>query len=282
MDGSLLLAGIEGLERKGGCKMSTSLDKMRKINRLIHRSENMEYSEICQCLGNVLDAEIYLIDVKGEFLGYANQDNQVLSEGSESHFAPQYVKKLGKIDETHVGKTLPKEQAGDQNPFHGKNAAIVPIYGAGKRIGTLVVVKGDSEINDDDILLSEYASVVMGLRIYSAFADQARLISHKKAAITVAFETLSLSEKEAMIRVFKSLDPTSNMLVASSVAETEPKITRSVVVNALRKLESAGVIKSTSMGMKGTHIEILNDCFMEELEKLSKTFTFVSGSKKED
>ena len=36
-------------------------------------------------------------------------------------------------------------------------------------------------------------------------------------------------------------------------------ITRTVIVNALRKLESAGLIKTKSSGMKGTHIEVLND-----------------------
>ncbi|HBM75829.1 MAG TPA: GTP-sensing pleiotropic transcriptional regulator CodY, partial [Clostridiaceae bacterium] len=40
-----------------------------------------------------------------------------------------------------------------------------------------------------------------------------------------------------------------------------------VIVNALRKLESAGVIESRSLGMKGTHIKILNDKLLEELKK---------------
>ncbi|MBJ3788582.1 GTP-sensing pleiotropic transcriptional regulator CodY, partial [Bacillus sp. OA1] len=44
--------------------------------------------------------------------------------------------------------------------------------------------------------------------------------------------------------------------------------TRSVIVNALRKLESAGVIESRSLGMKGTYIKVLNDKFLHELAKL--------------
>ena len=42
-------------------------------------------------------------------------------------------------------------------------------------------------------------------------------------------------------------------------------ITRSVIVNALRKFESAGVIESRSLGMKGTYIKILNEKLKEEL-----------------
>ncbi|MFU1892582.1 GTP-sensing pleiotropic transcriptional regulator CodY, partial [Enterococcus faecium] len=44
-------------------------------------------------------------------------------------------------------------------------------------------------------------------------------------------------------------------------------ITRSVIVNALRKLESAGIIESRSLGMKGTYLKVLNQQFIKELEK---------------
>ena len=58
------------------------------------------------------------------------------------------------------------------------------------------------------------------------------------------------------------------LLVASKVADRSG-ITRSVIVNALRKLESAGVIESRSLGMKGTYIKIVNSKFREELAKVS-------------
>ena len=43
-------------------------------------------------------------------------------------------------------------------------------------------------------------------------------------------------------------------------------ITRSVIVNALRKLESAGVIESRSLGMKGTFIKVKKKN-LDELER---------------
>ena len=57
--------------------------------------------------------------------------------------------------------------------------------------------------------------------------------------------------------------------VASRIADSVG-ITRSVIVNALRKFESAGVIESRSSGMKGTYIKVVNDVVFEELEKLKK------------
>ena len=57
--------------------------------------------------------------------------------------------------------------------------------------------------------------------------------------------------------------------MASKVAD-RVGITRSVIVNALRKFESAGVIESRSSGMKGTYIIVLNDYVFTELEKIRK------------
>ena len=56
-------------------------------------------------------------------------------------------------------------------------------------------------------------------------------------------------------------------MIASKLAEVY-KLTRSVIVNALRKLESAGVIDARSLGMKGTYIKVLNDYLYEELAKV--------------
>ena len=57
------------------------------------------------------------------------------------------------------------------------------------------------------------------------------------------------------------------LLVASKIADRSG-ITRSVIVNALRKLESAGVIESRSSGMKGTYIKVVNDYVFTELESI--------------
>ena len=47
-------------------------------------------------------------------------------------------------------------------------------------------------------------------------------------------------------------------------------ITRSVIVNALRKFESAGLIETKSLGMKGTYIRVKNEFLLDELKKEHK------------
>lgn len=77
---------------------------------------------------------------------------------------------------------------------------------------------------------------------------------------------MSFSEQEAVEHIFDELDGEEGLLVASKIADSVG-ITRSVIVNALRKLESAGVIESRSLGMKGTYIRVLNEFFLDELAK---------------
>ena len=81
--------------------------------------------------------------------------------------------------------------------------------------------------------------------------------------------TLSFSELEAIIHIFDELNGMEGILVASKIAD-RVGITRSVIVNALRKFESAGVIESRSSGMKGTYIKVVNDYVFKELDKIKK------------
>ncbi len=96
-------------------------------------------------------------------------------------------------------------------------------------------------------------------------AEETRKIQIVKSAIG----TLSYSELEAIIHIFQELNGSEGVLVASKIAD-RVGITRSVIVNALRKFESAGVIESRSSGMKGTYIKVLNDVIFEELEQIKK------------
>ena len=87
-----------------------------------------------------------------------------------------------------------------------------------------------------------------------------------KASIAMAIRSLSYSEREAIEHIFEELGAKEGLLIASKVAD-RVGITRSVIVNALRKLESAGVIESRSLGMKGTFIRVKKEGFLKELEK---------------
>ena len=73
-------------------------------------------------------------------------------------------------------------------------------------------------------------------------------------------------EHKAVYHILDELEGNEGVLVASKIADRFG-ITRSVVVNALRKLESAGVLETRSSGMKGTYIKVTNDFIFDEITK---------------
>ena len=123
------------------------------------------------------------------------------------------------------------------------------------------------EYDIDDIVVSEYGTTVVGLEMMRSVNEENLEENRKIQVVKSAFSTLSYSELEAIIHIFDELDGNEGILVASKIAD-RVGITRSVIVNALRKFESAGIIESRSSGMKGTYIKVLNDYIFEELEDI--------------
>ena len=146
-------------------------------------------------------------------------------------------------------------------------AIITPIDIAGERLGTLFIYKCDEQYDIDDIILSEYGTTVVGLEMMRSVNEENVEENRKVQVVKSAFNTLSFSELEAITHIFDELEGNEGILVASKIAD-RVGITRSVIVNALRKFESAGVIESRSSGMKGTYIKVLNDVVFDELKTI--------------
>ena len=251
------------------------LDKTRKINKLLHNnnSSKVVFNDICQVLTEIQDSNILVISRKGKDLGVS------LCPGVEE------IKELiddevgGYIDsmlnERLLGVLSTKENVNLETlGFVGDNikkyqAIINPIDIAGERLGTVFMYKSDSQYEIDDIILSEYGTTVVGLEMMRSVHEENAEENRKIQIVKSAINTLSFSELEAIIHIFDELDGMEGILVASKIAD-RVGITRSVIVNALRKFESAGVIESRSSGMKGTYIKVLNDVVFDELAEIKK------------
>ena len=146
-------------------------------------------------------------------------------------------------------------------------AIITPIDIAGERLGTLFEYRSDREYDIDDIILTEYGTTVVGLEMMRSVNEENEEEKRKVSIVRSAINTLSYSELEAILHIFDELDGNEGILVASRIAD-RVGITRSVIVNALRKFESAGVIESRSSGMKGRYIKVVNDVVFDELDRI--------------
>ncbi len=252
--------------------MKTLLEKTRRINRLLQKSAGsaVDFNEMAHVLAELLDADVYVASRKGKILGAAIQKAGANEEALHgAHFTDEFNARLMKLDDTTSNTaegSFTVVQDGVEHSFEAKPATIVPVNGGGERLGTLLLAR-DSEFEEPDLILAEQAATVVGVEILRAHAGELEEEARKKAAVQIALGTLSYSELEAVQHIFDELEGNEGLLVASKIAD-RVGITRSVIVNALRKFESAGVIESRSLGMKGTHIKILNDRLVEELRKL--------------
>lgn len=251
------------------------LDKTRKINKLLHNnnSSKVVFNDICEVLTEILCSDILVISKKGKILGIGKsrqtEEIKELISGKVGGFIdPLLNERLLGILSTKENVNL--ETLGfASDDVHNYQAIITPIDIAGERLGTLFVYRLEAQYDIDDIILSEYGTTVVGLEMMRSVNEENAEENRKVQVVKSAISTLSFSELEAVTHIFEELDGKEGILVASKIAD-RVGITRSVIVNALRKFESAGVIESRSSGMKGTYIKVLNDVVFEEVEKLKK------------
>ncbi len=250
------------------------LDKTRKINKLLHNnnSSKVVFSDICEVMTDILKSNILVISKKGKVLGTSRCSG--IAEISEL-----IVDEVGELidvmlNERLLGILSTKENVnletlGFVQDIKKYSAIITPIDIAGERLGTLFVYRMDEPYDIDDIILCEYGTTVVGLEMMRSVNEETEEETRKIQIVRSAISTLSFSELEAIMHIFEELNGTEGILVASKVAD-RVGITRSVIVNALRKFESAGVIESRSSGMKGTYIKVTNDVVFSELEAMKK------------
>ncbi len=251
------------------------LDKTRKIGKLLHNnnSSKVVFDDICRVLGDIIDSNTLVISKKGKILGVGRKEKalnlgDMLAEKVGNFIDPELNDRLLGILSTKENVNL-ITLGFDAEKVKGLQALITPIEIAGERLGTLFLYRQSEMYSIDDIILCEYGTTVVGLEMLRAVNEENAEEVRKVADVKSAINTLSVSEMDAIVHIFEELNGMEGVLVASKIAD-RVGITRSVIVNALRKFESAGVIVSKSSGMKGTYIKVVNDAVYEEIERLKK------------
>jgi transcriptional pleiotropic repressor len=231
------------------------------MNRLIQRTagQPVAFDDMANVLAQLTVTNVLIIGRRGSVLGVAfnSGNNQpVLDEHAlkDDQLTDNFNDYLLNFSRTEIDEEIVK----------GRLICIVPVFGGGERLGTLIFERVDEKFTDDDFILAEYAATIIGIEIMRLKNERLEKDTREKASVELAMDVLSYSEIEALRHIFIDLQGEEGFVVASKLAE-KYRLTRSVIVNALRKLESAGVIDSRSLGMKGTYIKVLNPYLLEHL-----------------
>lgn len=251
------------------------LDKTRKINQLLHNnsSHKVIFNDICKVLSEILESDILVISRKGKVLGIKNRRDineikELLTQEVGGFIDAMLNERLLGVLSTKENVNLATLGFGFDD-LEQYQAIVTPIDIAGERLGTVFMYRKGNQYTIDDIILSEYGTTVVGLEMMRSENEESAEEDRKLSIIHSALGTLSNSEETAIIHIFGDLKGMEGILVASKIAD-RVGITRSVIVNALRKFESAGVIETKSAGMKGTYIKVLNDAVFDELKKMQE------------
>jgi len=163
-----------------------------------------------------------------------------------------------------IAEALPHDGTRPSN-----NAYILPlpILAGESNLASLVLSRESTPFDNTDEHMVSIAVSIFTILLRQREKSLYSLRSRRLEAVRSAINALSFSELEAVIHIIQALNGSEGRLIAGHVAD-KLGFTRSVVVNALKKLESAGVMEARSLGVKGTHIRIKDLMLVEELSKL--------------
>ena len=234
--------------------MAHLLEKTRKITSILKRSEEqlqdeLPYNAITRQLADIIDCNACIVNNKGRLLGYFMR----------------YKTNNDRVEQFFQTKTFPEVYVQGANMIYDTEANLPVEHDL-----TIFPVESRADITDclttNSPILVEIASTVVGIQLLNFQREEDEKNIRRRTAVTMAVNTLSYSELRAVSAILAELDGNEGQLTASVIAD-RIGITRSVIVNALRKLESAGIIESRSLGMKGTYLKVLIGDIFEEVKK---------------
>lgn len=249
------------------------LSRVRKLNWVLTESTAgyVSFDDLCDIMSEMLLSNIYILNKRGKVLAAkyeAGEESPLTFEEEGKIVLPEvYNDRFLLVTETKSNLTYDsiKIYYGEDYGMASKYHTIVPIIFGGNRIATMILARPDKAYDDEDIAICEYGATVVGIEVARGIALEEEEDTRLRDAVEMALSTLSYSEMDAVSKIFAELKGDEGLLVASKIA-AKSGITRSVIVNALRKLESAGVIESRSLGMKGTRIKITNEFLREGIK----------------
>ncbi len=248
--------------------MSSILEKLRDLENLL-KKEKLEVSNFVTAISDSLGCNVYLVNSDGSILSTALPNGSDCTEADNNQalvFKTDFRQRIGFIFQTAANLPLETCFLKDDNCYASNTfMTIVPIRNIHASSGHLLLTKRTKQFSEDELVLAETAALITSMFLYEHNYFKSNLEPKENNNIDMVLDSLSFSEIKAINNVFKELNGMEGFLVASKIAD-RIGISRSVIVNAMRKLESAGIVNSRSLGIKGTYIKIKNNYFLEALK----------------
>ncbi len=253
-------------------------ERCRALNAVSAQQQEspVDFGHMAEIIAKTLGCDVYIVGRRGRILGWAKTD-----EGGEEpdieklldyaeRFPESFNREFLSLSEPVVNKRLDRKcifrmRRGSCN-CRGKVLTVIPVRGGRSRLATLILYRKNPEFSEAELVLAGVAALNVANEIMYLKSERQQKATQRKASLQAALSAVSQTEKEALGYLLSELQGKEGIVVASRVAD-RVGLTRSVMASALRKFESAGIVESRSLGMKGTYIKVLADNILDELRK---------------
>jgi transcriptional pleiotropic repressor len=247
------------------------LEKIQEMGNLL-KKEKLAATDLVSAISEAIACNTYFVNPEGEIFAYA-LPNSNGAKNTVPVLKLEFKQRVGFVFQTVANLPLENNFLQDDNSFTQNTfMTIVPIRNMHSAAGHLLLTKKNQQFSDEELILSETASLLTCIYLFEKNEETGTGVGTKQQQqdnMEMVLESLSFSEIKAISNVFAELNGLEGFLVASKIAD-RIGISRSVIVNAMRKLESAGIVNSRSLGIKGTYIKIKNSSFLEALKARAK------------
>lgn len=226
----------------------------RRVNRRIldilvygDKSDDKIFDE-AQVVSSTLEINVYMLneDMNEFYYSSANADTD----------------KFYKFKDDHIQR----DNIFSDNSYYISS----PLISSNNLMGYLVFEKSSS-FTEEEIIIFESFKILSIVSMQNILKNKNYEINRQISIVKNSIASLSYSEMHAISAIFNELDAEEGIIVASYVSK-KYAVSRSVIVSALRKLESSSVIESRSLGAKGTYIKVLNPYLTEQIEVIKGDF----------
>lgn len=229
------------------------------LNNVIPFSKNNAelLKGIANVAGQVSDSNSIVTNKDGKIVaGLNNVPSEAKHEEDEEWF----------LNKETFGQLSKVKQIKSNVKLDGFNctSAVIPI----QNCGSLCLFK-EGEFSDDDMTNAQMCANNLALVMQQEQYENEENEKRQAKIAQDVLNSLSFTEIDVVAEVFEYIKNGEGFVVASKIADKNG-YARSVTVNALRKLESAGVVRTRSLGVKGTYIKVINSKLCSEVKKFKK------------
>ena len=129
-------------------------------------------------------------------------------------------------------------------------------------------LRKENNIREGKLIMMECITALIELKQKYRQTIETEEQIHQKISAKNALGTLFYSEYRIILHILDELNNQDETIIVASQMADKIGITRSVAVNALKKLQSGKVFETKSKGAKGTLIKLINPAIYKEVEHL--------------